>query len=372
MLVSTQTRAAQAKLDYFEQYCGDNSLTPSVPKTYAALYGPVPDPPPVLTLQRKPLVWVESAVYTGVTVTSTARNIFKLHYVAKEKAARKVANGALALSQFIGPIPPSIALRMFHALVEPHLTYGCEVCLDVQPSALEPLEKVEVAFLRRVLALSTHSQLAPLYLETGVWPLRYRRLSLALRYLLYTLTDGPDYLRAAFRESFSLANRSPALGGPASSWWSDLYLVLSTLPVPIHTLPLDEFPTPESIRQCLKQLECSLFEAFTGTVEAAKRLPTQLARLRRPRPPSTLTALCTLQPYLSLPSARLRDALVRLACSEHPLAVEALRRLPEGDGVPREWRACRFCRRRGTVEDEPHAAPSARSAQLSTPAAQRE
>ncbi len=243
---------------------------------------------------------------------------------------------------------------MFRALVEPHLTYGCEVSLDVQPAALEPLQKVEVAFLRRVLNLGTHCQLAPLYLETGVWPLRYRRLSLALRYLLYILTDGPDYVRAAFSDGFALATRSDSSGGPVSSWWSDLYLVLVTLPVPVHSLPLAEYPTLESVRRCLHQLELSLLDAFTGTVETGVRLPTQLARLRRPRARLTLAMLCAFQPYLALPNARLRDALARLACSEHPLAVEALRRLPDGLEVPRPMRVCRFCRRRGTVEDEPH------------------
>ncbi len=355
MLASTITVAAQDKLDYFEQYCGDNSLTPSIPKTYAALYGPVPVPAPVLTLQRKPLAWVELATYTGVTVTSTARNIFKPHYVAKEKAARKVANGALALQQFIGPIPPPIALRMYRALVEPHLTYGCEICIDVQPSVLEPLEKVELAFLRRVLSLGTQCQRAPLYLETGLWPLRYRRLFLALRYLHYILTDGPEYLRAAYRDGFALANRSPELGGPAPSWWSDLYLALVTLPVPVHTFELNRAPTPERVRECLLQLECSLFDSFTHTVLNSDRLLAHRARLRRPQPPASLRAFCAPQPYLSLPNARLRGALVRLVCSEHPLAVEVLRRLPEGEEVPRNMRACRFCRRRGSVEDEPHA-----------------
>ncbi|KAI0715524.1 hypothetical protein C8T65DRAFT_771434 [Cerioporus squamosus] len=122
MLASTLAGPAQDKLDYFEQYCGNNSLTPSMPKIYAALYGPIPDPPPVLTLQHKLLTWVDTATYTGVTLSLTVCNIFKPHYAAKETAARKVANGALALEQYIGTIPPPIALRMFHAVVEPHLT----------------------------------------------------------------------------------------------------------------------------------------------------------------------------------------------------------------------------------------------------------
>ncbi|KAI0701911.1 hypothetical protein C8T65DRAFT_709474 [Cerioporus squamosus] len=312
MLASTATRAAQAKLDYFEVYCGDNSLTPSVPKTFAALFGPVPSPPPVLTLQRRPLAWVETAVYTGVTVTSSARNIFKLHYVAKEKSARK-------------------------------------------PLALRPLEQVELAFLRRVLSLGTQCQIAPLYIDTGLWPLRYRRLALALRYLLYILTDGPTHLAAAFRDGYALATRSPAAGGPASSWWSDLYHALASLPVPVYTLPLNAYPETDRVRLCLTDLQHSLFEFFTTTMRSAARLPGFQARLcYRSKPPSSLSELCALRAYLSLSNARLRNTLVRLMCSEHPLAIEVLRRLPEADVVPHRWRACRFCRRRGSIEDEPH------------------
>ena len=69
---------------------------------------------------------------------------------------------------------------------------------------------------------------------------------------------------------------------------------------------------------------------------------------------SRLSFVCARRSYLTLPGPRLRAALVRLATSEHPLAIEALRRLPGADSVPREWRACSFCRKRGSIEDEPH------------------
>ena len=76
----------QAMLTQFETYCADNST------------------------------------YTGVAVTTTARDIFQEHYARKGRAARKVANGALALEQFVGPPPPVIAIQLFSSLVEPHLT----------------------------------------------------------------------------------------------------------------------------------------------------------------------------------------------------------------------------------------------------------
>ena len=216
MLVSTATRAAQAMLMQFETYCADNSLTISVPKTHAAIFGPIPWPPPVLFLQGRPLAFVHTATYTGITLTTTARDIFQEHYAQKERAARKVANGALALEQFVGPIPPVIGIQLFRSLVEPHLTYGCEVTLDIREAALAPLEKIQHAFLRRALNLGSHSQLTPLHSESGVWPLRYRRLLLALRYLLYVLRSRAPLPMAALEESFALS-AAPARAGNSPS-----------------------------------------------------------------------------------------------------------------------------------------------------------
>ena len=72
----------------------------------------------------------------------------------------------------------------------PHLTYGCETALDVRPSALTAMETTQKTFLRRALGLGSHSQVAPLFTETGVWPLRYCRAALALRFLAYIYLPG--------------------------------------------------------------------------------------------------------------------------------------------------------------------------------------
>ncbi|RDX40362.1 hypothetical protein OH76DRAFT_1490344 [Lentinus brumalis] len=122
-------------------------------------------------------------------------------------------------------------------LLKPHLTFGYEVVLDVQESALEPLGRTEIVYLRRALSLGPQCQIAPLYIDTGLWSLRYRRLSLALRYIVYTLTDGPELLRA-----------------------------LAALPVPVHALALDEFPMVPAVRRCLVRLKQFLHDTLTYAV----------------------------------------------------------------------------------------------------------
>ncbi len=55
-------------------------------------------------------------------------------------------------------------------------------------STLRYLEKVQIAFLRRLLHVHKCSMTSILFSETGFIPLRYRRLILTLRYLLSLLS----------------------------------------------------------------------------------------------------------------------------------------------------------------------------------------
>lgn len=65
---------------------------------------------------------------------------------------------------------------------------------------------------------------------------------------------------------------------------------------------------------------------------------------------SSRTPVLKRRGYLSLLRRDHRAALIRLSASVHPLAVEQLRR--RSPLIPREWRICRFCAQRNTVEDE--------------------
>ncbi|EPT05441.1 hypothetical protein FOMPIDRAFT_1111341, partial [Fomitopsis schrenkii] len=69
--------------------------------------------------------------------------------------------------------------------------------------------------------------------------------------------------------------------------------------------------------------------------------------------------------YLSIPNQKHRAALIRLLASDHPLAVEQMRR--RTPPVPREWRVCRFCARRGSIEDEAHTLLRCPGAMLAEP-----
>lgn len=343
-LLSLSAAGMQSKLDQFEDYCATSFLLVNVSKTVAMIHGPLPNPLPTLLLYGEALAWSAEAAYVGMTFQSTARYIFARNYALKAATARNVASVTFSVEGYMGRLPALAASKLYRARVDPHLTAGCEVAIDICATSLDALERVQHKFLRRALGLGSHTQLAPLFTETGIWPIRYRRLNLALRYLQYVLRDAPPLPAAAFMEAWRLTANG------FSSWWGDLYHALRALPVPVY-LTLREFPTVLAVDALLLQLEQSLADSLHAGIMASERLPLLRTRTLAARS-SDLADLCTKRNYLSLRSDRLRNAMTRLHVSDHPLAIEELRR--HRPPVPRARRICRFCKKRWAVEDECH------------------
>ncbi|KAI9057508.1 hypothetical protein FKP32DRAFT_1583696, partial [Trametes sanguinea] len=351
-LISLSAQGMQLKLDQFERYCDSIFVLINTIKTLAAVHGPLPDPLPCLTLHGVRLRYVPTATYVGMTVSSTTHDIFTPHYAAKAQTATRAANATMSLASYTGPLPPTVALQLYRSHVDPHLTAGCEVALDVRSTALNDLLPIQSTFLRRALNVSRRAQLPPLYTETGIWPLQYRRFHLALRFLHYVLVTAPPLPLAAFHELWALSCTRQA-----PTWWTDLCLVGAALPVPVHIDPT-VLPSADLVLALLPVLAASLATHLRLSVLQSKRLPVLQHRILRaaPLPSATLDfkAICAARPFLSLPRRRQREAMTLLLFSEHPLAVEQLRRAPASTPIPRAWRVCRFCAVRTSVEDEEH------------------
>jgi hypothetical protein len=85
-------------------------------------------------------------------------------------------------------------------------TSGCDVCLDVDKKSLNFLEKVQLRFLRRILGVGSRSLRVALFSETGILPIKYRRVYLALKNLAYLLElDHKRPVWNALLESLALA-----------------------------------------------------------------------------------------------------------------------------------------------------------------------
>ncbi|KAI0325398.1 hypothetical protein GY45DRAFT_1348903 [Cubamyces sp. BRFM 1775] len=350
-LMSYSATGMQNKLDQFERYCAVTFVHINVPKSAASIHGPLPTHLPRLVLCGIPLQFAPTATYVGMTLSSTERDIFHVHHETKATKARQAAGAAMSIESYTGHLPPHIALTLYRAHVDPHLTAGCEVALATRSGAIDELEDVQRTFLRRALSVSKRSQTAPLYTETGIWPLAYRRFQLAVRYLIYVLRDRPPMVYAAFTEQWEMSAQH---GTP--SWWGDLHLTGMALPVPV-TVPLATRPSVESLESCLSDVAHSLAAYLRDSVMASRRLPVLQHRMLSLCPAGnapSLKAVCTWRDYLALDRRQQRQAITLLLFSEHPLAVERLRRAPAPHPIPREWRVCRFCRNPQEVEDETH------------------
>ncbi|KAF6753821.1 hypothetical protein DFP72DRAFT_1069022 [Ephemerocybe angulata] len=92
-----------------------------------------------------------------------------------------------------GALPVAMLTMLYMALVDPHLVHGCEVSLDEVKAVFEKLEMVQKGYMRRALGLGKYSLVVVLYTETGLEPLGYRRVLLAVGYLLYVLKSECRY-----------------------------------------------------------------------------------------------------------------------------------------------------------------------------------
>ncbi|KAK0441757.1 uncharacterized protein EV420DRAFT_1223945, partial [Desarmillaria tabescens] len=115
---------------------------------------------------------------------------------------------------------------IYSARVDSILTCGAQIAIVTTDSTLRHLEKVQLTFLRRLLHVHKRSMTAVLFSETGFTPIRYRRVILALRYLLRLLAGrqttsklaplGIDACRALWYQN-------------KSNWLGDIATVLQSL-----------------------------------------------------------------------------------------------------------------------------------------------
>ncbi|OJT08564.1 RNA-directed DNA polymerase from mobile element jockey [Trametes pubescens] len=347
VLLSTSPEGLQSKLNALAAWCTRNGLRVNVSKTFLMVFGCLPRTMPVLSLEGEQLRLTESTTYVGVVLCSTTRNIFALHRALQAMKARRVGNATLALECYIGAIPMNFARKLYSARVDPHLTSGCVVDLDVNTADLRPLEIIQHTFARRVSRLPSHTPAMPVLLDLALRPLRYKRMLAVLVFVERLLTNAPPVPKAAFTCSLRMAAAGHI------SWAGDLRHALRALPSPVQW-DFRQPPTLLRLQQAREHVELSLRNhALLSVMRPVKLalwkwgiIPQFPGRTNSP----ALNTLFALRPYTTGTRISHRRAVVRLLAGVPPYAIELMRR----HNVPRERRICRFCRIRSAVEDEPH------------------
>jgi hypothetical protein len=203
--------------------------------------------------------------------------------------------------------------------------------------------------LRRLLGLPKNSPIVALFTETGLLPLKFRRLLMALKYLHYLADLPPSRLACkALEDSITLDKLSK------SSWVKDPHTCIANL-TPLVAFPDLGFLNANVIKDLSKVIQEAMKLALQDALESNKKLYLLHHRLEPNSDGSGHKHVAILlRHYLKIPNRTHRMSLTRLLLSCHPLALEKLRqtehRRPK---IPRDLRLCRFCQ--AEIESPEHA-----------------
>ncbi|KAH6912453.1 hypothetical protein BKA70DRAFT_1183567 [Coprinopsis sp. MPI-PUGE-AT-0042] len=234
---------------------------------------------------------------------------------------------------------------LYNAYVDSHLTHGCEVILDNNRTALSLLERTQKGFLRRLLGLGDHCVVVALYTETGVMPISFRRLLLAIDYLQYLVAlPMSHYAKLALEEALQLD-----LHGHAS-WISRLRDVVADLPFHCLFPSHDEIRQPKELEGLRKRIESGIQNWLRMGIEATKKLYLIHNRADEEEHDAGRDAKkpTKYRSYLNVANREHRVALTRLLVSNHCYGLEVGRyfNIDEAD------RVCRYCQ--GATESPEH------------------
>nr|GAT51027.1 predicted protein [Mycena chlorophos] len=160
-LVSRSWQGLQRQLDQLGTWCKRNLLQVNALKSAAMIFGPISPRPSrrpdrCVTLCGESVPWLAQHKYVGIWFDSTCRDIFRAHYEHKHNAAAYVYwKTILGCDLYVGHgrLPPDVACQLYYASVDPHLTHGCDVMLDVDPVSFAWLDSLNRSILRRILGL---------------------------------------------------------------------------------------------------------------------------------------------------------------------------------------------------------------------------
>ncbi len=140
------------------------------------------------------------------------------------------------MGQFTGNVVPAVSQRLYLAQIDPHLTSGCEVVLDVSLAHVWELELVQLKFWQRALGLSARCLCFVLFTKTGLMPViichifTFSYLIISYRDLSYQPTDC--FIIGFVIDHTPFHYRSRTHVGHTPNTWMTSYM-----PIP-HGLPI--------------------------------------------------------------------------------------------------------------------------------------
>jgi len=340
-IISSSPEGLQRHLDQLHSWCTAHFLQVNAAKSAVMIFGTLPSLFPDIRMGGEAVPIVSQWTYIGVVFESTRGNIFQAYY---EKISRTAMSSFQAmmcgLERYTGrhKVPIRVAKQLYTALVDCHLIAGADICPDACTAPLAELERIQIACLRRVLGLSNHCFRAFLFTETGLLPIRFRRVSLCLRYLKYLFTLDPTfYARVALEESERLS------GLMCSSWWGDLQRCLVSID-PALRLPALKDLSVADIEHREKAVARAGVDSVAGAVEDSRKCYLFRGRQEPSKDGKSSVQKACLRHYLTQVAVpRQRRMLTRLLADDlRPLGFSRL-----DSSEPQQ---CSFCPHIDTVE----------------------
>ncbi|KAE9392850.1 hypothetical protein BT96DRAFT_751641, partial [Gymnopus androsaceus JB14] len=352
LLLALLPEGLQCKMDIFYQWCQVNFLIINAIKSGISYHGPAPAIMPVFRFGNSPVALLMEYVYVGMHFRTGNYRVFssliKPHIVEKAQKARKTAHAVLHVESMIGTLPVHEGKILYMGCVDPHLIYGCRVTLKTSSQLFDLLFDVQKAFFRHLLGLSKTSIKAAIFLETGIMPLQFCWLILALCSLSYFLKRPADtYVRAVLNESISLHTQGKC------SWFGDLKINITRVYADIL---LSAGPDSDMLGDFTKIITNEALRWVESELERVDKR-SYLLKLHQEPHENGGSKYCTmwLRQYLKdIQNAQHRKALTHLLSGDHPLAVVHLTWTDNHRiQVPHDERVCQFCKR--AVETPEHA-----------------
>jgi hypothetical protein len=362
-LLATRPEHIEQLLACLKLFCKLFGMRVNVSKTLVVIFR---SPKHALTkAQRAKFAWS----YAGERVRVETQCKFlgsTLHNTKRASAATVplAASGCRAmhalLTSFRGAhiTQSDFQVRLFHVLVEPVLSYGCQVWapdvftqFDLDPAKLlhNPQEEVLVDFLRILAGLPKSAKKWVLLREFGTGPLHARWMKLCARFWVKILQMPSDRLL----HQALLADIDLYLTGCRDCWTSGFLSALRRINIPIG----NDLSSRDAITRLAVEEEEVMARAAEYFADMWKDLPEPAGA------PSEQVVLSTYHhwvageeiacgaPHLKsfLPRS-LKTCLTRLRVGTHDLHIHTGRYT----NTPREQRTCRVCLQPGVVEDLQH------------------
>jgi hypothetical protein len=364
-LLASNPDHLQQLLDVLDLFCTlfDMQVNVSPQKTCIVVYGPLGAAMREWHLGNMLVPVCDS--YTDLGVLCTQQMGYAAGAEALAVAGRRAMHAALSMCRRGHLAQPAFKLRVFDAIVEPVLSYGCQVWGPWVWNLRDPLnvaaESVHIDFMRIMAGVGRRVKHQLLLHDFARYPIMYHWVALASRWWCSLMApDQQDKLAARALRSDVWFMRA----GCTDCWAFKFLDTLSELNVvDRHRWDSSVNPavTVEQVLQitvCEKQVKRALRERFDGLLSSA--LSDMVQQRRRPSDPACRSDQVMLDTYLSYVRARdLHKLPLHLRCRRLSFAeVQTICRIRLGwhdlqvqkgrySGQARDQRQCSVCRKRG-------------------------